>query len=1007
MIISRQLTDSASASTASDIQLGSCVTEIGQGAFSGYTNITDVEFPDSLTTIGAGAFSGSSMTSVDIPNSVQTIGSNAFNDCSNLTNITVNAVTPPTLGEDAFNGSTCAIVVPSESYNSYIQSSWSVYKNRITYEGMALKLNFINGSTSSFLICDGNTITKDDVDSIYFSDITATTIGSCVTEIGQGAFSGKTLGNVTFEEGTTTIGNEAFYNINTNLAYSTITLPKSLTTIGSQVFHNNSADTRIEINAYGDSGLKLDKSSFYPSTAGTFKLNLYNMSIPANAFEFKWDDYGFREVGVFGMSSIGASAFASDINSSLSLTSVTIGDGVRVIEDKAFQNNNEMTNLALGNSLLDIGDSAFARCSGLTSVVIPDSVINIGAYAFNSCTGLTSINIPSGLTSIKDYTFQYCRSLTSITIPNSVTSIGDYAFDRCSGLTSVTIGNNVRSIGNRSFYRSFYSTQYGKELIVNMSNSVTNIGDDAFYPDYGTTYFDKLSSSIIDVGKRALYKCRFENFALPRTIKTIGNSAFSSCSGITNVTIPSDITSLGAAVFSASDIKSATFENGILAIPNSFFSGCKSFTSVTIPNSVTTIGESAFASCYSLTSVNIPNSVTTIGESAFVFSSGLTSCTIGSGVTNIGRNAFGYCSGLTSVTVNATTPPTLGGDIFGEKTPISKGTGVIFVPCEYVDVYKTASGWSDYASCILGLDPCAFIGKIKAKDENNNVIIVESCSSTSIENRKYRNNLLMKEVEIGSCTTNIGSYAFSGCSNLSSIDFILPSSISSISNYAFANCTSLTSVTIPDSVTSIGGYAFRDCTSLTSVAIPNSVTSFNTAIFLNCNKLTSITIPDSVTSISNYVFRYCTSLTSVTIPSGVTSIGDYAFSDCSGLTSITIPDSVTSISNYAFSNCSSLIAASLSNGLTSISSSLFRGCLRLLSITIPSGVTSIGDYAFSGCRSFTNITVNAITPPTLGEDVFADTNDCIIYVPATSVDAYKEAVAEGWSTYASRIQAIP
>jgi len=68
-------------------------------------------------------------------------------------------------------------------------------------------------------------------------------------------------------------------------------------------------------------------------------------------------------------------------------------------------------------------------------------------------------------------------------------------------------------------------------------------------------------------------------------------------------------------------------------------------------------------------------------------------------------------------------------------------------------------------------------------------------------------------------------------------------------------------------------------------------------------------------------------------------------------------------------------------------------------------VTSIGNEAFDSCRSLTSVTVEATTPPTLSTDAFNSTNNCPIYVPCDSVDTYK--AASGWSTYASRIQAIP
>ena len=136
-----------------------------------------------------------------------------------------------------------------------------------------------------------------------------------------------------------------------------------------------------------------------------------------------------------------------------------------------------------------------------------------------------------------------------------------------------------------------------------------------------------------------------------------------------------------------------------------------------------------------------------------------------------------------------------------------------------------------------------------------------------------------------------------------------------------------------------------------------------------------------------------------------TSIDDSAFYICSSLTSVTIPNSVTSIGRYAFYICSSLTSVTIPNSVTSIGPQALYRCSSLTSVTIPNSVTSIGIEAFWGCGNMTSVTIQATTPPTLANtSAFNTTNNCPIYVPAESVDAYKTAT--NWSALADRITAI-
>jgi len=136
-------------------------------------------------------------------------------------------------------------------------------------------------------------------------------------------------------------------------------------------------------------------------------------------------------------------------------------------------------------------------------------------------------------------------------------------------------------------------------------------------------------------------------------IKTIPDEAFSECTGLTSVTIPNSVTSIGNGTFRfCTSLTSVTIGNKVTTIGNRAFERCSSLTSITIPNSVTKIGEAAFEYCESLTSITIGNKVTTIGYRAFTVCD-ITSITIPNSVTSIGNYAFDICRSLTAINVDS------------------------------------------------------------------------------------------------------------------------------------------------------------------------------------------------------------------------------------------------------------------------------------------------------------------------------------------------------------------
>ena len=507
-------------------------------------------------------------------------------------------------------------------------------------------------------------------------------------------------------------------------------------------------------------------------------------------------------------------------------------------------------------------------------------------------------------------------------------------------------------------------------------------------------------------------------------ITRIGGYAFFNCSALTSVTIPNSVTTIGEYAFAK----------------------CSALTSVTIPNSVMTIGYNAFtnnnAKIIWLTNTPPTGYSNVNGGIHYVANNLYTGL--------FPKKVYPYLSSIFEVNGVKYVPVSPSertcdaldciytGDPYEVKINKKvnyKGIDMTVREINPYTAYECANIKKAYIDINGSIGDKAFshcvnlsaVDITKVEDIGNNAfssctnlasVDIKACNNIGESAFSNCSNLVSVDIKAGN---NIGNGAFSNCTNLASVDI---KAANNIGEWAFSNCSSLKTLSLDNKIKSLGQYAFSGCSNLKQFVIPDSVTILNDNLLRNCSSLKSIRIHKNIKEIYEAFYR-CTNLSTLIIEDRNTTLklgsnssplfgdckldsvyiggkivyntsSDYGYSPFyrnTSLRTVKISDVETTIYDNEFYGCTNLQNVSIGDNVKSIGKWAFSACSSLKNFSFGSGLQSIGQEAFSNCINITQISSEAVVPPTCGINALDDINkwNCKLFVPKANIDAYKQA----------------
>lgn len=470
------------------------------------------------------------------------------------------------------------------------------------------------------------------------------------------------------------------------------------------------------------------------------------------------------------------------------LKTVTIPSSVEQINENSFENCSmlERINVSKDSKYLSTEDGVLFNKEKTILISFPQA--KAGSYT-----------IPEKVEKIESMAFSYCKNITSITLSKNISVINEIAFIGCMNLTAINVSDSSDFFASEDgvlFNKDkteLISCPNGKRGNYAIPSSVKTIGNSAFCQCQDITSIT-IPESVNYINDFAFFGCKgLSDITIPSSVYNIGYKTFGYCDNLINVSLSSTLKSTGVGSFAAcKKISKIVIPEGIEIIDGSTFSECENLKEVILPNSVEVIDDNAFMDCSNLRKINFSNKLTTIGRCAFSGCISLIKVNIPSNVSLIGDMAFANLQSLTSFTVDK------------KSQYFQSIDGVLF------DKYKKV-----------------LIQYPSGKKGNYTI-------PTSVE-----------IIELG---------AFSDCGNLTSIT--ITNCIKEIRPHAFQSCTKLKKVVLPNKISEIGEGTFQMCSNLDSVVIPASVQNIGDRAFMECEALKTAYFYGDAPALGYFSFEY-------------------------------------------------------------------------------------------------------------------------------------------------------